>query len=327
VVLDLKSDEGKAIAFDIIRQSDVIANNFGPGAMDRMGLGYDAVRAVKPDIIYLSMPMYGEDGPRAELLGVGMTISAVTGLMWSTGYRANDPVGPGTHYPDHAANPYHAAFAVLAGLRRRRLTGLGLKIDLSQVESTVNFVGTAAVAAALDGADRPQTGNGSETMAPHGIYACAGADDWCAVAVATDAQWQALARLIGVDDPPLATAAARLAARDRIDRALADWLEQQPVDSAAETLRAAGVPAARVAHSRHLVEDDPQLAAREYWQRVDHPELGRSLYASPPYLIDGARVDLTRPPLLGEHTRQVLSGLLGRTDAEFDRLDSKGIFQ
>ena len=125
VVLDVKSPMGREQVHDLIRNSDVVSNNFGPGAMDRMGLSYEDVRAIKPDIVYLSMPMYGESGPRAELLGVGMTISAVTGLMWSTGYCPGDPVGPGTHYPDHAANPYHAAFAVLAALRRRRLTGLG----------------------------------------------------------------------------------------------------------------------------------------------------------------------------------------------------------
>src|SRR5690606_13995299 len=114
----LKSEAGRELVYDIIRQSDVVSNNFGPGAMDRLGLSYDVVKAIKPDIIYLSMPMYGEDGPLAELLGVGMTISAVTGLMWSTAYKVNDPVGPGTHYPDHAANPYHAAFAILAALRQ-----------------------------------------------------------------------------------------------------------------------------------------------------------------------------------------------------------------
>ncbi|GHU37065.1 hypothetical protein AGMMS50256_34510 [Betaproteobacteria bacterium] len=149
VVLNLKTEAGHKLVFDIIRQSDVISNNYGPGAMDRLGLGYESVRTVKPDIIYLSMPMYGEDGPRAEMIGVGMTISSVSGLMWSTAYGPGVPVGPGTHYPDHAANPYHAAFAVLAALRRKRLTGEGMKIDLSQVESTINFIGTAFTAQAI----------------------------------------------------------------------------------------------------------------------------------------------------------------------------------
>lgn len=133
VALNLKSPEGQAIVLDLIRQADVVSNNFGPGAMDRLGLSYEEVRKVRPDIIYLSMPMYGEDGPLSNLLGVGMTISAVTGMMSLTGYAGGPPVGPGTHFPDHAANPYHAAFAVLAALRHRRRTGRGMKIDLAQV--------------------------------------------------------------------------------------------------------------------------------------------------------------------------------------------------
>lgn len=331
LVLDLKSDEGRRLVFDIIRRSDVISNNFGPGAMERMGLSYEAVRTVKPDIVYLSMPMYGEEGPRAELLGVGMTISAVTGLMWSTGYRKDDPVGPGTHYPDHAANPYHAAFAVLAALRRKRLTGEGMKIDLSQVESTINFIGTAATESAMTDQDRPQTGNGSVEAAPHNIFRCTGEDTWVAIAATNDGEWQALARVIGgadlASDARFATAGDRLARRDELERLVSDWVATREADEAATALRDARVPAAVVANSRHLIERDPQLAARGYWQRVEHPELGNSLYASPPYRIDGERVELARPPLLGEHNREILGGLLGLEAQEIDRLEAAGVFK
>lgn len=327
VVLDVKSALGREQVHDLIRNSDVVSNNFGPGAMDRMGLSYEAVRAIKPDIVYLSMPMYGESGPRAELLGVGMTISAVTGLMWSTGYRPGDPVGPGTHYPDHAANPYHAAFAVLAALRRRRMTGLGAKIDLSQVESTINFIGSAVVRCAMEGGDRPQTGNASDEAAPHGIYRCAGDDAWVAIAATTDEEWSRLAEILGVAGlPGFATAAERVGRRAELDRLVGDWAATRDGASIEAALRAAGVPVAVVASSRHLVEEDAQLAARAYWQRVEHPELGNSLYASPPYRIDGERVDLARPPLLGEHTREVLSTLLGRTEQELDDMERAGVF-
>jgi benzylsuccinate CoA-transferase BbsF subunit len=331
VVLDLKSEAGRELVFDIIRKSDVISNNFGPGAMNRMGLSYEDVRAVKPDIIYLSMPMYGEEGPRADLLGVGMTISAVTGLMWSTGYRPDDPVGPGTHYPDHAANPYHAAFAVVAALRRKRLTGEGMKIDLSQVESTINFIGTAVTEYAMTGHDRPQVGNGSMEVAPHNIFRCAGDDAWVAITATTDAEWRALAHLISgpqlADDPRFAKAQDRVAERDELERLVSAWTVARGADEAAQALRQAGVPAALVANSRHLIEIDAQLAARGYWQRVEHPELGNSLYASPPYRIDGERVELARPPLLGEHNREILTGLLGLDEPEIDRLEAAGVFK
>lgn len=330
VVLDLKSEAGRALVFDIIRSADVISNNFGPGAMDRLGLGYEAVRAIKPDIIYLSMPMYGEDGPRAEMLGVGMTISAVTGLMWSTAYAPGEPIGPGTHYPDHAANPYHAAFAVLAALRRKRLTGEGMRIDLSQVESTINFIGTAFMAQAMTGAE-PQASNASDEMAPHGIYRCAGDDAWCAITVGSDEAWRDMAHLMGRpelgNEVRFASAAARIENRAALDAIVTEWTGGHQAQSVAAMLRQVGIPAAMVANSRDLVESDEQLAARDYWQRVDHPELGRSLYASPPYCVDGERVELLRPPLLGEHTREVLAGLLGLEEVKLDALEAAGVFK
>ncbi len=276
--------------------------------------------------------MYGEGGPRAELLGVGMTISAVTGLMWSTGYRPDDPVGPGTHYPDHAANPYHAAFAVLAALRRKRLTGEGMKIDLSQVESTINFIGTAVTECAMTGHDRPQTGNGSVEMAPAQHFPLrrrgrVGGDR----GDGPTANGQALARVIDGTGLWIIPASLRrpTASRGATNWSVlvSAWTITRDADEAALALRQAGVPAARVANSRYLIESDPQLAARSYWQRVEHPELGNSLYASPPYRIDGERVELARPPLLGEHNREIPTGLLGLDAQEIDRLEASGVFK
>jgi benzylsuccinate CoA-transferase BbsF subunit len=330
ISLDLKNPEGREIALRLIAQSDVVSNNFGPGAMERLGLTYDEVRAVKPDIIYLSMPMYGEDGPLSTLLGVGMTIAAVTGLMWMTGYGGKEkPLGPGTHYPDHAANPYHAAFAVLAALRHRRHTGRGMKIDLSQVESTANFVGASILEASTHDAEPEHTGNRSRQDAPHNVFQCAGEDAWCAIAVESEAEWLALVAAIGRQDlaarSDLRQATGRLAAMAELEVAVSAWTAGRSATEAAASLQMAGVPAARVASARDLVEEDPQLAARGYWQHLDHPEMGPALFTSPPYRIDGERVELTRPPLFGEHTEEVLSGLLGMSHSEISDLAERKI--
>jgi benzylsuccinate CoA-transferase BbsF subunit len=330
IALNLKSEEGKRIVRKLVAQSDVVSNNFGPGAMDRFGFSYEALREIKPDIIYLSMPMYGQDGPRADLLGVGMTISAVTSIMWQTAYGADDPVGPGTHYPDHAANPYHAAFAVLAALAHRRKTGRGMKIDLSQVESTINFVGPAMVEASATGREPPQVGNRSRSHAPHNIFRALGDDQWVAIAVTDDAQWGALAGVIAradlAEDASLDTAAGRLASLDRVEQAVADWSATRPADEIVTALRAHGIAVSEVAHSRALIETDPQLAHRGYWQHVEHPEIGAVLLNSPPYLIDGERVELQPPPLLGQHTREALGRLLGLSDIQLDELNDQGVF-
>jgi benzylsuccinate CoA-transferase BbsF subunit len=299
--------------------------------MARLGLGYDVVSAIKPDIIYLSMPMYGEKGPGSQLLGVGMTISAVTGLMLQTAYGPGDEVGPGTHYPDHAANPYHAAFAVLAALRYRRLTGRGMKIDLSQVESTINFVGPAIVETAATGQEPPQVGNRSRSDAPHNIFRCQGDDSWCAIGIEGDDEWLALAAAIGrsdlARDAKLKHAAGRLAERARVEDAVAAWAATHTASNAAAILQKAGVAAAQVASSRHLIEEDPQLAARGYWERLAHPEMGETLYTAPPFRVDGERVELERPPLLGEHTDQTLSEVLGLPAAEIERLREEGVLR
>ncbi|MEI5995847.1 CoA transferase [Paraburkholderia bengalensis] len=330
IALNLKMEEGKRIVRELVAQSDVVSNNFGPGAMDRFGFSYDALREIKPDIIYLSMPMYGQDGPRANLLGVGMTISAVTSIMWQTAYGPDDPVGPGTHYPDHAANPYHAAFAVLAALAYRRKTGRGMKIDLSQVESTINFVGPSLVEAAVTGREPPQLGNRSRSDAPHNVFRAKGDDAWVAISVTDDAQWRALAAAMGRDDlagdAALATCAGRLAALECVEAAVAQWTLRNEPGAIVAMLRNAGLAVAEVASSRQLVESDPQLAHRRYWQHVAHPEIGSALLNSPPFLIDGERVELARPPLMGEHTHEVLGSLLRLSPRQLQELDEQGVF-
>ena len=329
VAIDLKSSEGKKLALRLIEKSDVVTNNFGPGVMQRLGLGYEDVIKIKPDIIHLSMPMYGQDGPSASLLGVGMTISAVSGLTGLTAYGSDAPVGPGTHYPDHAANPYHSAFAILSALRFRSATGRGAKIDLAQVESTVNFLGPAIVEYRATGKEPTPIGNRSLSEAPHNLFRCSGPDAWCAIAVQNDQQWLAFAKLLGGDalasDPLYHSAGSRLKKIAELELIVSAWTARLSASQVAAMLQKIGVPAARVACSRDLLEDDDHLAEREFWQDIDHPEVGVTTFTSPPYAIDGNRVRLDRPPLLGEHTREVLRDILGCSDEEIKVLNDLGV--
>lgn len=331
ISLDLKSEEGKKLALRLIQESDVVTNNFGPGVMQRLGLGYDDVKKIKPDIIHLSMPMYGQEGPLASLLGVGMTISAVSGLLWLTAYGPNDPVGPGTHFPDHAANPYHAAFAILGALRYRRQTGRGMRIDLAQVESTINFVGPAVVEYGTTGQEPVQTGNRSVADAPHNLFKCSGDDAWCAIAVQDNDQWLALATVMQntelLQDQTLRNAENRLKRIDDIEARVASWVATQTAADVVQILQQAGVPSSIVARSKDLLTDNPHLAERGYWQQIDHPEVGETTFTSPPYLIDGKRLELKRPPLIGEHTEMVLRDILGCDTQEIARLKAEGILQ
>jgi benzylsuccinate CoA-transferase BbsF subunit len=329
--INLKNTSSREILYGLIREADVVSNNFGPGAMDRLGLSYEEVKAVKPDVIYLAMPMYGEAGPLANLTGVGMTISAVTGLMWQTGYENDLPLGPGTHFPDHAANPYHAAFAVIAAMRHRRSTGRGLKIDLSQVESTINCMGLAVAEYMATGEERQRSGNRSRFHAPHNIFRCAGPDDWCAISVLDDRQWRALCDVMGdaalAADATLATAAGRVKQVERIEAAVGAWTANKPATEVMTVLQSHGVPAGVVASSRYLMEEDRQLAHRGYWLRVDHPEIGESRFTAPPFILDNERVELRRPPLLGEHNEDVLTRILGYAPEQVRALQDQGVLE
>jgi benzylsuccinate CoA-transferase BbsF subunit len=329
--INLKAPASKAILFELIRDADVVSNNFGPGAMERLGLSYDVLKEIKPDIIYLSMPMYGEDGPLASLTGVGMTISAASGLMWQTGYEGEGPLGPGTHFPDHAANPYHAAFAVIAALRHRRATSRGLKIDLSQVESTINCMGLSVLEYTATGTEQDRLGNRSAYHAPHNVFRCAGDDDWCAIAVMDDDQWPALCSVIGADDlardPSLVKGKGRLAAIDRIEAAISAWTANKGATDVMLAMQANGVPAGVVASSRYLMDEDRQLQHRGYFQVIDHPEIGESRFTSLPFLMDGERIGMKRPPLIGEHTDSVLTDILGYTPDRIAALRAEGVLE
>lgn len=328
VCLDLKDPRGKALALELIAQSDVVANNFTPGTMGRLGLGYQDVREVRPDIVYLEMPMQGNAGPHRDFRGYGLTIAAAGGLLGLTGHPGRPPVGTGTNYPDHVPNPLHAAVAVLAALRRRRGTGRGQYIELAQLESTANVIGPALLAAAA-GLPTGRAGNDDPVAAPHGVYPCAGKDRWCSVSVSTDGQWSAFVEILGHPEwasrPAYATVEGRRSARLELDRFIASATASRPADALADSLTAAGVPAAAVSDAEQVLTD-PQLNARGHWTVLDHPEMGPSVYDDIPYRLSATPGALRGPaPLLGADTRDVCVGLLGLDPDEYERLAKEGV--
>ena len=325
--LDLKHPEGRRLARALIARSEVVANNFTPGTMDRLGLGYDVVSAERPDIVYLSMSMQGATGPDRGDVGFGLTIAALTGLLHLSGPPDRPPIGTGTNYPDHVPNPCHAAFAVLAALHHRRRTGRGQFIDLAQTEPTIALLGTAITDFTANGRVQGRVGNAHPLAAPHGAYPCLGGR-WIAIAARTDAQWRAIAAELGLtrdgwDDP-----AARTAGRDALDDLVAAATRGREASGLADALQRAGVPAAMVARIDDLVERDAQLAHRGHWVRLDHAVMGRTLYNAPPMRLSRTDFEMRTPaPLLGEHTDAVCREVLGLDDDEIRRLRADGVFE
>jgi benzylsuccinate CoA-transferase BbsF subunit len=329
VQLNLKHPEGVALARALIARSDIVANNFSPGTMEKFGLGYADVAALKPDIIYLSMSMQGQKGPDSRYVGFGLTIGALTGLHYLSGPPDRPPAGTGTNYPDHVPNPCHAAFAVLAALLHRRRTGQGQFIDFAQTEPTISLIAPAVIDWTTNGRQQTRQGNAHWHAVPHGVYPCRGTDRWIAISVHTDLQWNTLVSVLGglPDDVAWQAEAGRRADVDRVEA----WVVTRTRDRDAEALMAAlqesGVPAGVVQNARDLIDHDPQLAHREHWTRLDHPEMGKTLYNAPPVRLSDTPASMRHPaPLLGEHTEDICRNLL-RLDADtFRRLHDDGAF-
>jgi benzylsuccinate CoA-transferase BbsF subunit len=328
VTINLKHPSSAALILRLAEQSDIIASNFTPGTMESLGVGYEAVRAIRPDIIFLEMGMQGAYGPDASLVGYGQTVSALTGLHHLSGLPGRVPVGTGTNYPDHVPAPSHAAFAVLVALRHRRRTGEGQYIDLSQAETMVSLLGPSVLDWTVNSHNTMPQGNRSPEAAPHGVYPCAGNDRWLALSVGTQEQWTSLVDELGLtDDPRFATLDDRHRNHDALDTEISGRTrELEPFDLMTR-LQKRGVAAGVVQNYQDLLETDPQLRHRNHFVVLDHPEMGPSAYNAPPFTLSGPDEPTMRTPapLLGQHTRQVCADLLAMSDDEIDRLIAEGV--
>jgi len=322
--LNMQRPEGQELARQLAVKCDVITNNFRPGVMERWGLGYEDVSKLNPRVIYLSMSMQGSDGPHREYIGFGSTIAALSGLVHLSGRPDREPVGTGTHYPDHIPSPGHALVAVLAAILHRDRTGSGAEIELSQLEATVSMLAPAIAAADNGSGELVRIGNRSDQACPSGVFRCAGAERWCAIAVRTREQWcgltQVLADPILAREPELETIAGRRAREGELERRIAALVSGRDRDELVTGLQGAGVPSWGVLSSPDLLADQ-QLRARDFWRELSHPVIGKITAPSEPYRINGERTGPRRAaPLLGEHTREIAAALLGLSEPEIDEL-------
>jgi crotonobetainyl-CoA:carnitine CoA-transferase CaiB-like acyl-CoA transferase len=327
LALDLATQEGRAVALDLVRWADVVAESFSPKAMRAWGLDYPALRAVKADVIMVSTCLMGQSGPLASFAGFGNLAAAITGFTGLCGWPDRAPAGPFGAYTDYIAPRYITA-VVLAALDHRRRTGEGQFIDLSQAESALHFLAPATLDYTVNGRVQAARGNRDREAAPHGVYPAAGGDRWIAIAVHDDAQFTALCDVIGrgdlATDPRFTTPSARLAHQDVLDEHVAAWSRQHDAHEAERALQAHGVPASAVQNSRDLLAD-PQLAERGHFVRLTHPTRGATT-------VEGSRFRLSRTPArmpsaaptLGHDTSYVLRTLLGYSEERIAALDAAG---
>ncbi len=321
VVVDLADPRGLAVVRELVRQCDVVIDNFSRRVMPNWGLDYAALCRLNPAIIAVGMPGFGAAGPHADDVSYGPTLQAITGYTAAMRHDGGAPAGWGFSFSDLACG-YATALAVLLALWHRRRTGSGQMVEVAQLAALAALRGPALLAACAGADGSEPLGNRAAEgpAAPHGVYRCrddrGGRERWCAIAVFGDDEWARCARAMSdptrAADSRFATLAARLAHERELDALVESWTAPRSVDDVVAALQAAGVAAGVVADAEDFCARDPHLAARGYWATVDTSEGTR-------VVLDGvaSRLSLTPgcvaapAPLLGEHTAQVLHDLLG----------------
>jgi len=329
VTLNLKTAEGQELARRLIATSDVVANNFTPGTMEKFGLGYESVREIKQDIVYIAMSMQGVSGPENKYLGYGLTMGALTGLQYLSGLPNREPAGTGTNFSDHIPNPCHAAFSILAALHHRRRTGEGQYIDLAQIEPTIALLGPAMAQFSANGDVAERSGNERLPLSPHGIYPCRGEDRWIAISAWDDRSWMALTTVLSSPSwsqgAEFSDAVGRWAGRATIEAGLAAATQDWDAEELMTALQRAGVAAGVVRTAADIVDEDPQLRHRNHWVTLTHPEMGETVYNAPPFRLEGApQAPRFAAPLLGQHTDDVCADIFGLSQAEIAKLREAG---
>ncbi len=325
--VNLKTPQGHAIALRLLQWCDVALDSFTAGTMDKNGLGYEVACAVNPGIIMAETCLLGQTGPAAKMSGYGYHAAAVSGFYEVTGWDDRSPGGPFNAYTDTVA-PRFLASTLLAALDHRRRTGEGQYIDQAQMESALHFLSPELIDVQLTGVSARRNGNYSPNACPHDAYPCAGEDQWCAIAVETDEQWQALRTALGnpawAASPELGTLAGRQVGLAMIDAAIGAFTRVHEPRALMNLLQAAGVPAGMVQRSSdHQV--DPQLAHRSFFRHLEHPEMGTVPYEGHQYRISGYDNGPRFPaPCLGEHTFEFLTGVLGLSDEEIAEAYASG---
>ena len=332
ITLDLGKPNGIEALKDLISISDVFAENFTPRVMVNFGLEYEDLRACKPDIIMVSSTGYGYTGPWSGFGAIGYATEAASGgLTHVTGYRGGPPVLPEIPYSDYPAAE-HAAFAIVTALLHRARTGRGQFVDLSHTETMSSQAPEALMDYAVNGRTMERYGNEDPSMAPHGCYPCRGDDRWVVIAVSTDAEWSSLCDALRVSgwcrDPRFSDRASRWSHREALDILIREVTREWDHYELMHVLQAAGVPCGAVLDGREVLFD-PHLRSRSFFRTQEHhPSTGMPPlpYAGPPWRMSETPLPPPRPaPLLGEHNRQTLAGLLGRTESEMRQLEAERV--
>jgi formyl-CoA transferase len=328
ITLNLKAERGRAIFERLLGAADVVIENLGPGAMERLGFAYERLRQVNPRIVSASIKGFGA-GPYAEYKSFEWVAQAMAGAMSLTGEADGPPMRSEAGLADTGAG-LHCAVGILAALLQRQVTGVGQRVEVAQQDAVLNLIRIHLRDHYLGTVPVPRRGNRSATAAPSNLYRCRpfGPNDYVVIHCATAEMWRSLTKVIGHpeygDDARLAQQRARVERVDEIDALVEAWTEKRTKHEAMEALAGAGVPCGAVLDSGEVLSSE-HLIERGMVTTVEHPTRGRVTLPGNPVRLSASPTVLTRAPLLGEHNAEVYSALLGATEAELLALQRDGV--
>ncbi len=319
LTINLKAKGGAELATRLARVADVVVENFSAGVMARLRLDYANLSPVNPRIIFASMAGYGQEGPRRDWVSMNVNLQGSIGLMMVTGAEGDPPIAVGNSWCDYVGG-LTTCFAIIQALLDRETTGVGANLDVAQFEANAGPLGALLTGSLLGAGLSSRMENRSLTAVPQGCYPCAGDDDWLAISVETDRQWQELVGVLG--NPPallgerFTTPLGRITGHDEIDAALTTWTQARPAAEVERTLKAAHVPAERVRKIEQVV-DEPDGA--RVFHPMPEPRIGGMLVTGLPFaLAADAMPSPYAAPRLGQHTDDVLREWLGLSDGEIE---------
>ena len=315
ITLDLGTSKGVETFKELASISDIIFCNYARRVMDNFGLGYESIRKIKPDIIYMLMPGYGNTGPYKDYRSMGMAIDAITGHSHLRGYPELDHSSNSlVHHPDAVAG-VHGVAALSTALIHKTRTGIGQFIDMSQAESFMTHLGEIFLEYQMTGEPRERYGNRSPDFAPQGVYKCAGDDEWVSISVCDESQWNLFKKLLGLSEsiyPSFDTVKKRIENHTTLDDLINRWTQGKNKNDVMMELQNHGIPSGAVLNCGSDTYENRHLNQREFFELVEHPQAG--IFPMSRGIFKFADTELSNQrhsPCLGEHNTQILQNLLG----------------
>jgi crotonobetainyl-CoA:carnitine CoA-transferase CaiB-like acyl-CoA transferase len=328
MALNMRHPKAAEAKNNLIAWADAVVESYTPGVMERWGLGYDDLRKIKPEIIMVRASAQGQSGPHSDFPMYGFQLSSFCGFSHLSGWVDREPLALGVAYTDILC-PRFVAIALMTALSYKRWTGKGQMIDISEVESSLQFLIPPILDYVLNSRIATRQGNACDYAAPHGVYRCKGNDRWCAIAVFNDQEWEKFYQVLGKPSwaESFSTLLARKQYEEELNRFIEDWTIHKTAEEVAAVMQAAGIAAAVVKNPAEIF-NDPQLKERNAFWSLNHRQIGRVSSLGQSFKLSGTPPRNPMPaPCLGEHTEYVCKELLGMTEEEFDKLLIESVFE